>query len=182
MLCKAIGPTTPCLSLNGTSHGWIFAWVVGPASWRLCRRFLDSVSYPKSLERSRAVFTSGIALNAIGLLCFGNGLLWAGWCFRFLGSLLLSVGSQAALQVLFFRSQSPPAKWGRGNYRAALTSWLSLTGYCSDPVMMNSIFAYFFFRPKHAIYLPGAIIFTFASFLTVVSLFFCLCGYFLLDW
>jgi len=107
----------------------------------------------------------GIALQAIGLFCFG--IASAGWMlFIFLIPYCLGGISGPALQGII-SSQVPASE--QGELQGALTSLLSLTAIVG-PLMMNSLFSYFT-SEEAPIYLPGAS-FYLASILMVFSLFF----------
>jgi DHA1 family tetracycline resistance protein-like MFS transporter len=107
----------------------------------------------------------GIALQAIGLFCFG--IASAGWMlFIFLIPYCFGGISAPALQGII-SSQVPDSE--QGELQGALTSLVSLTAIVG-PVMMNSLFSYFT-SEEAPIYLPGAS-FYLASIFMVFSLFF----------
>lgn len=124
---------------------------------------LIRVAIPK-LGPANAVYI-GLALNAIGLFCFGiASLSWM--MFAFLVPYCLGGISGPALQGII-SSQVPSNE--QGELQGALTSLVSLTAIVG-PLLMNSLFAYFT-SDEAPIYLPGAA-FYLASLLTVISLFF----------
>jgi MFS transporter, DHA1 family, tetracycline resistance protein len=124
---------------------------------------LIRVVIPK-LGQAKSVYF-GIALNAIGLFCFGiASLSWM--MFVFLIPYCLGGISGPALQGII-SSQVPSNQ--QGELQGALTSLVSLTSIIG-PLMMNSIFAYFSSEDA-PIYLPGAS-FYLASILMVISLIF----------
>lgn len=124
---------------------------------------LIRVAIPR-LGQANSVYI-GLALNAVGLFCFG--LANVGWMMLvFLIPYCLGGISGPALQGII-SSQVPSNE--QGELQGALTSLVSVTAIIG-PVMMNSIFAYF--SAKEApIQLPGAS-FYLASVLAVLSLFF----------
>jgi DHA1 family tetracycline resistance protein-like MFS transporter len=124
---------------------------------------LIRVAIPK-LGPANAVYI-GLALNAIGLFCFGiASLSWM--MFAFLVPYCLGGISGPALQGII-SSQVPSNE--QGELQGALTSLVSLTAIVG-PLLMNSLFAYFT-SDEVPIYLPGAA-FYLASLLTLISLFF----------
>ncbi len=124
---------------------------------------LIRVVIPK-IGQANSVYV-GIALQAIGLFCFG--IASAGWMlFIFLIPYCLGGISAPALQGII-SSQVPDSE--QGELQGALTSLLSLTAIVG-PVMMNSLFSYFT-SEEAPIYLPGAA-FYLASILMTFSLFF----------
>lgn len=116
------------------------------------------------LGQAKAVYI-GIALNAIGLFCFGMASL--SWMmFVFLIPYCLGGISGPALQGII-SSQVPSNE--QGELQGALTSLISLTSIIG-PLMMNSIFAYFS-SDQAPIYLPGAS-FYLAGIFMIISLVF----------
>lgn len=116
------------------------------------------------LGQAKSVYI-GIALNAVGLFCFGMASL--SWMmFVFIIPYCLGGISGPALQGII-SSQVPSNE--QGELQGALTSLISLTSIIG-PLMMNSIFAYFS-SDQAPFYLPGAS-FYLAGTLTVISLFF----------
>lgn len=116
------------------------------------------------LGQAKAVYI-GIALNAIGLFCFGMASL--SWMmFVFLIPYCLGGISGPALQGII-SSQVPSNE--QGELQGALTSLISLTSIVG-PLMMNSIFAYFS-SDQAPIYLPGAS-FYLAGIFMIISLVF----------
>jgi DHA1 family tetracycline resistance protein-like MFS transporter len=124
---------------------------------------LIRIAIPK-LGPANAVYI-GLALNAIGLFCFGiASLSWM--MFAFLVPYCLGGISGPALQGII-SGQVPSNE--QGELQGALTSLVSLSAIVG-PLLMNSLFAYFT-SDAATIYLPGAA-FYLASLLTVISLFF----------
>ncbi|MHA7129874.1 TCR/Tet family MFS transporter [Algoriphagus namhaensis] len=124
---------------------------------------LIRVAIPK-LGQARSVYI-GLALNAIGLFCFGLADL--GWMMLvFLIPYCLGGISGPALQGII-SAQVPPNE--QGELQGALTSLVSVTAIIG-PVIMNSIFAYFSAEDA-PVYLPGAS-FYLAAILALISLFF----------
>jgi len=124
---------------------------------------LIRIAIPK-LGPANAVYI-GLALNAIGLFCFGiASLSWV--MFAFLVPYCLGGISGPALQGII-SGQVPSNE--QGELQGALTSLVSLSAIVG-PLLMNSLFAYFT-SDAATIYLPGAA-FYLASLLTVISLFF----------
>lgn len=124
---------------------------------------LIRVAIPR-LGQAKSVYI-GLALNAVGLFCFGLADL--GWMMLvFLIPYCLGGISGPALQGII-SAQVPPNE--QGELQGALTSLVSVTSIIG-PVMMNSIFAYFS-ADDAPIYLPGAS-FYLAAILAVISLFF----------
>lgn len=124
---------------------------------------LIRVVIPK-LGQAKSVYI-GIALNAIGLFCFGAATM--SWMmFAFLIPYCLGGISGPALQGII--SSQVPANQ-QGELQGALTSLVSLTSIIG-PLMMNSIFAYFS-SEEAPIYLPGAS-FYLAAGLMLISLIF----------
>lgn len=124
---------------------------------------LIRVVIPK-IGQANAVYI-GIALQAIGLFCFGiASMSWM--LFVFLIPYCLGGISAPALQGII---SSQVLDSEQGELQGALTSLVSLTAIVG-PVMMNSLFAYFT-SEEAPIYLPGAA-FYLASVLMVLALFF----------